>query len=328
MSRRAVVIGCDYPGTVAEMQGCVNDAYLTAELLIERLSFPKECVVFLTDRNRKTMERNTDPKSSPSKKNILTAIDWLVSMSGPRDCLFFSFAGIGTQTQRESNPEEEDLMRESLCPTDFDEPDEDAFPYRLIHDIEFQTLMCRLHPQAQLVLLLDCNHAGTMLPVTHKVDATLDKKVKMKKPVGFWSRARNPATWNANRIQCRPRFLPALPLVKKMKDEVPRAPGAVYPGLHPKTAAFAFSAARDDQAALEACLGDSPLETTGLLTYSFHQALAALATQPAPITMKILFDKMNQYLALARVDAALRYANQHIQFAFPSEVDPDQYHFY
>ena len=34
MSKKAVLIGCDYKGTVSELHGAVNDAYAHAQLLV------------------------------------------------------------------------------------------------------------------------------------------------------------------------------------------------------------------------------------------------------------------------------------------------------
>ena len=43
--------------------------------------------------------------------------------------------------------EDEDAMYEAVCPCDFDLPDADGFPFRLIHDREIRAILKRVHPQ-------------------------------------------------------------------------------------------------------------------------------------------------------------------------------------
>uniref|UniRef100_A0A0G4I6R5 Peptidase C14 caspase domain-containing protein n=1 Tax=Chromera velia CCMP2878 TaxID=1169474 RepID=A0A0G4I6R5_9ALVE len=95
----AVVVGCDYPGTVAELRGCVNDAYGVARVLTLKFGFTKDFVVFLVDRDRSTQEPvEHSTGRAPTKSRLIKALKWLTLDSGPGDVLFFSFSGIGSMT--------------------------------------------------------------------------------------------------------------------------------------------------------------------------------------------------------------------------------------
>ena len=46
---RAVLIGCNYPGTSAKLDGCVNDVFALRSLLIKFFHFEKDEILLLID---------------------------------------------------------------------------------------------------------------------------------------------------------------------------------------------------------------------------------------------------------------------------------------
>jgi len=322
MVKKAVIVGCDYPGTVSELKGGVNDAYALAELLTRQLGFRRDHICFLVDRDRATTGPERNVERLPTRASILRALEWLTSRSEPGDVLFFSFAGLGTQTTA-ANSIDEDAMHEAFCPTDFahEESKQEAqqlgttpFPYRLVHDCEVQTLLHRAHPMAHLLCVLDCNHSGTMVPVPHKFDGTTHRQVRVRPPRGFLARTRDEKAWKGNDTPARPRFLPALSMAKKFP--------AAARGLGPwgkQGFAYSFSAARDDQTAVEVALGSRAVDHRGLLTHVFCSSLASLRYN---CSYEQLFERMSEQLEKLRQDPGLRFSNQHVQFAFAEGLTP------
>lgn len=49
MAKKAVLIGINYPGTEAELKGCINDAVDMRDLLVEVFGFSMEDIKVLLD---------------------------------------------------------------------------------------------------------------------------------------------------------------------------------------------------------------------------------------------------------------------------------------
>jgi hypothetical protein len=49
MAKRAVLIGCNYPGTKAELKGCINDVKKTYRCLVDRYGFSEDDITVLID---------------------------------------------------------------------------------------------------------------------------------------------------------------------------------------------------------------------------------------------------------------------------------------
>ena len=62
MAKRALVVGCNYPGTDAALRGCANDAHTMHGLLTRYFGFPEGSIVLMLD---------TDPATpTPTGANI------------------------------------------------------------------------------------------------------------------------------------------------------------------------------------------------------------------------------------------------------------------
>ncbi|KAG1841181.1 peptidase C14, caspase domain-containing protein [Suillus tomentosus] len=86
--KKAFCIGINYKSQDRELHGCVNDAWNIAKFLKSFWNYAKEDIMVLTDEpyNLKYM---------PTRRNILSALRWLVKDAQPGDCLFFHYSGHG-----------------------------------------------------------------------------------------------------------------------------------------------------------------------------------------------------------------------------------------
>ncbi|GLT54087.1 hypothetical protein SLA2020_273160 [Shorea laevis] len=62
MAKKAVLIGCNYPGTKAELKGCINDVKRTYQCLVDRYGFSEDDITVLIDTD--------DSYTQPTGKNI------------------------------------------------------------------------------------------------------------------------------------------------------------------------------------------------------------------------------------------------------------------
>ena len=94
----------------------MNDTVALRALLQEVYSWPTSpsSMRVLTD------DPSTPEHLQPTKRNILSSLEWLAADVSPGDALFFSFSGHGAQ-QEDPQGIEEDGMNETILPgTNFD----------------------------------------------------------------------------------------------------------------------------------------------------------------------------------------------------------------
>jgi hypothetical protein len=89
MVKRALLVGCNYPGTQCELKGCVNDVDRMRVLLVQRFGFHNDEILQLVD---------DDPSSrQPTGANIRQCLVKLIQGVRPGDAIVFHFSGHGTQ---------------------------------------------------------------------------------------------------------------------------------------------------------------------------------------------------------------------------------------
>jgi len=145
--KKALLIGCNYSGSSAELNGCINDVEAWHSLLLEVYGFDERDVVVLRDDE-------VGPLRRPTLQNMRAAMQWLVSAAQPGDVLFCQFSGHGTQLRCRTG-EECDGKDEALCPCDFQETG------YLVDDEIFDVLVQPLMSGVKLTIILDCCHSGT-----------------------------------------------------------------------------------------------------------------------------------------------------------------------
>lgn len=85
--RKALLIGINYFRQKGELKGCINDVQNLSNFLMQKHRFRRQDMVILTDDQR-------DPRSLPTRENILRAMAWLVNGAEVNDSLFFHYSGM------------------------------------------------------------------------------------------------------------------------------------------------------------------------------------------------------------------------------------------
>ena len=102
MRRKALLIGITYAGTSAHLNGCVNDVVYMQTCLVRNFGFDPKMIFILwyaapgatrpprrcrgaddaddvaNDRDTDSISTNGSQHAHPTRKNILTAMEWLV----------------------------------------------------------------------------------------------------------------------------------------------------------------------------------------------------------------------------------------------------------
>lgn len=149
---KAVLVGINYKGTSAELNGCINDVTNINKFL--RTNYhpnPKNVRVLTEDQE--------SPTEHPTKANILRELGWLVAQgvaAKRKTCLFFHYSGHGSYVY-DHDGDETDRRDETICPLDY----EDA---GMITDDDFRKIVVEplsKNPKVKLTVILDCCHSGT-----------------------------------------------------------------------------------------------------------------------------------------------------------------------
>ncbi|GMJ05570.1 metacaspase 1a, metacaspase 3 [Hibiscus trionum] len=149
--KRALLCGVNYHGRSYKLKGSINDAKCMKYLLVEKLGFPSESILMLTEEER-------DPFKIPTKQNIRKALRWLVYGCQPGDSLVFHFSGHGTR-QKDYNHDEVDGFDEALCPLDHETEG------NIIDDEINDTIVKPLTRGTTLHAIIDSCYSGTVLDV-------------------------------------------------------------------------------------------------------------------------------------------------------------------
>eukprot|EP00927_Polykrikos_kofoidii_P047788 TRINITY_DN42070_c0_g1_i1.p1 TRINITY_DN42070_c0_g1~~TRINITY_DN42070_c0_g1_i1.p1 ORF type:complete len:636 (+),score=146.11 TRINITY_DN42070_c0_g1_i1:66-1910(+) len=144
--KKALLVGINYPGTSAELRGCINDVENWKGVLTEVFSFEEDNMTVLTDDQ-------SDPRKKPTKANIKSGLRWLAAGAQPGDVLFWQYSGHGSQQAGSFN--EADGKDETLVPGDYQQAG------MLVDDEIFDLIVTPLQSGVKLTIILDCCHSGT-----------------------------------------------------------------------------------------------------------------------------------------------------------------------
>ncbi|WVN88956.1 uncharacterized protein L203_104171 [Cryptococcus depauperatus CBS 7841] len=159
--RKALLIGVNYFGSSAELAGCINDVHNVQKFITANYGYRPENIVILTD------DMN-DPRTMPTRDNIIRAMKWLVSGAERDDALFFHYSGHGTQTE-DVNGDEVDDDDEAICPVDYESAG------LLIDDDIHELLVTPLPAGCRLTAIFDSCHSATVmdLPYVYSINGTI-----------------------------------------------------------------------------------------------------------------------------------------------------------
>ncbi|CEL54720.1 Metacaspase-1 OS=Schizosaccharomyces pombe (strain 972 / ATCC 24843) GN=pca1 PE=2 SV=1 [Rhizoctonia solani AG-1 IB] len=163
--RKALLIGCNYPGSSAPLNGCINDVFNIKRFLIDHFQYDEADIRVLTDDESSHGEVG---EAQPTRETMLEYINWLVADAETDDSLFFFYSGHGGN-QDDHDGDEWDGKDESICPTDY----EDA---GVIVDDELYDILVKPLPEgAGLTALFDSCHSGSVLdlPWTYETGGTI-----------------------------------------------------------------------------------------------------------------------------------------------------------
>ena len=110
MAKKAVLIGINYPGTKAELRGCVNDVRRMYKCLVERYGFAEEDITVLIDTD--------DSYTKPTGKIIRKALADLVGSADSGDVLVVHYSGHGTRLPAETGEDDDTGYDECIVPCD------------------------------------------------------------------------------------------------------------------------------------------------------------------------------------------------------------------
>ncbi|KAH7446988.1 hypothetical protein KP509_01G085300 [Ceratopteris richardii] len=145
MTKKAVLVGCNYPGTKAELRGCINDVNRIEKTLIERFGFAKSDIQVLIDTDSGYVQ--------PTGANIRSALDKMVTESKPGDVLFFHYSGHGVRLPAEMGHYDDTGYDECIVPCDMN----------LITDDDLRELVDRVPKGVQFTLISDSCHSGGLV---------------------------------------------------------------------------------------------------------------------------------------------------------------------
>nr|DAD48204.1 TPA_asm: hypothetical protein HUJ06_018141 [Nelumbo nucifera] len=110
MAKRALLVGCNYPGMEIELGGCVNDVKRMHKSLIDRYGFSEQDITVLIDTD--------NSYTQPTGKNIRAALSDLVRSAEPGGFLFFHYSGHGNRLPPETGEEDDTGYDECIVPCD------------------------------------------------------------------------------------------------------------------------------------------------------------------------------------------------------------------
>ncbi|EFJ04429.1 hypothetical protein SELMODRAFT_270839 [Selaginella moellendorffii] len=145
MGKRALLVGCNYPGTKAELHGCVNDVKRMYRSLVEKFGFAEDEIVVLID---------TDSEGTqPTGANIRKALANLIEGTEDGGILFFHYSGHGVRVPAESGEPDDTGYDECIVPCDMN----------LITDDDFRDLVDKLPEGCRITLVSDSCHSGGLI---------------------------------------------------------------------------------------------------------------------------------------------------------------------
>ncbi|MCL7039741.1 hypothetical protein MKW94_027493 [Papaver nudicaule] len=145
MAKRAVLVGCNYQGTKAELKGCINDVKRMYQSLVDKYGFAEEDITVLIDTDDSCLQ--------PTGKNIRKALSDLIRSGEPGDVLFFHYSGHGTRLPAETGEDDDTGYDECIVPTDMN----------LITDDDFRAYVDQVREGCRITIVSDSCHSGGLI---------------------------------------------------------------------------------------------------------------------------------------------------------------------
>ena len=161
-TKRALLIGINYlTDPTNRLNGCINDVKNMKTLL--------EYYFKYEDANIRLMSDDQVGENNPTRANIVSALQKVVSATQPGDTLFIHYSGHGSQVDCmdavEANNPDTPNEDDCICPCDFNDYDGDS---GFIIDEDLKAMIVDKIPKgAKLRAFFDACHSGTMFNIEY-----------------------------------------------------------------------------------------------------------------------------------------------------------------
>jgi len=154
--KKSLLIGINYAGSQHALQGCQQDVQNMSEFLDAR-GFPSD------QSSRVVMTDAREGPFYPTGRNMLAAMDWLVSE--PQTICFLHYSGHGSQV-KDPDGDRESGFDDTIVPVDFERNGQ------LDSDTLHRHLVSKLPRDSTLFIVFDCCHSGSAveLPFVYRTD--------------------------------------------------------------------------------------------------------------------------------------------------------------
>lgn len=148
----ALLIGINYTGSEAELNGCINDVHKIKTFLIDHCQYEEQNIKLLTD----------DTEIKPTANDILNELGKIIvkARDGETTEIFIHFSGHGTYMHDDGN-DEDDMKDEAIVPIDYQ-------TQGLITDDLLHDYFAYLPEECKCICLFDCCHSGTILDLKYR----------------------------------------------------------------------------------------------------------------------------------------------------------------
>ncbi|KAK8575691.1 hypothetical protein V6N13_033057 [Hibiscus sabdariffa] len=169
VTKRAVLVGCNYPLTKNRLYGCMEDVRAIKRVIMDKLGFQESNIQVLTDDDHDGARGSSS--LLPTGANIKAALNDMANKAKAGDVLFFYFSGHGTAIPvlEAGKPFRQD---EAIVPCDLN----------LVTNVDFRRLVNRLPKGASFTILSDSCQTGALIDKA-KTGASKKRKPQENSPM-------------------------------------------------------------------------------------------------------------------------------------------------
>jgi len=161
--KKALIIGIDYIGFSDDIKlyGCINDANLVANMLMDAYDYPKKSITMMRDDSENS-------RLIPNRSNLLSQFNKIMQQSSNLEEIWIHYSGHGT-LRNDLNGDEKDLKDEVIIPLD----------YRTNGVISDDVLFDILNKsKCRTVITFDCCNSGSLFDLPWRFEYKNNRFIK------------------------------------------------------------------------------------------------------------------------------------------------------